>query len=385
MKYQQTVFGQLLTLVPREIFQKLVEKYNGDYKTHKLDCWTQFVTMFYAQLKQRNSLRDIETGLEVQCNKLYHLGMIQPIKRSTLSDANNKRSYHIYEETFNYLLNRCQTTQRGRKSFKNPIQSIDSTTIELCHSLYPWTKYRVKKGGIKLHMKLDHDTDLPDFLCVTDANTSDLAVGKSINFKPDSILIFDRGYYDFNWFYTLHKQGIIFVSRVKKNFTYQKIGQHKIEEETNIISDEDVFIPGPTSHRKRCYLDPIRLVTYQDPENGEIIRFLTNSENFNPKTIVEIYKQRWKIETFFKWIKQHLKIKSFLGTSKNAVMSQIWIAMIVYLVIWYLKQQVQYSAPLIKLSRILNESLFERLHLLEILGKRRAIIFNSLQLSLGFT
>lgn len=387
MKYQGTVFSQLLQLLPRDRFQEIVEKYKGDARTHKLNCWSQFVCLFYGQLRQRDSLRDIETGLEVQSSKLYHLGLKQPVKRSTLSDANNKRPYRIYEELFGRLLKKCQRIHVEKSGFRTLISSIDSTTLELCHSLFPWTTYRSKKGGLKLHMHYDHDSDLPDVIRITDAVESDLKIGKQIQVKPDSILIFDRAYYDYAWFYALDQQNITFVSRVKKNFTYSIIGQHPVDPDSSIILDQDIQVPGPTSHRRKRYFKPLRLITYVDPENGDTLQFMTNNESFKPETIQLLYKQRWKIELFFKWLKQNLKIKTFLGTSKNAVFTQIWIAMITYLLLWYIKNQTHYRFSLLKLSRIINEAIFERVHFIDLLHLRSFSQFYSdpSQLSFGFT
>jgi len=367
MKHENTIFRQLLDLIPRDQFQSIVNKYKGDFKTHKLNCWTQFVSIFYAQLRQRNSLRDIELGLKAQSNKLYHLG-IKPVKRSTLSDANNKRSYQIFEELFYHTLKKCKKLSAERLELKNPITSLDSTTITLCHSLFPWAKFQAKKGGLKLHLHYNHNDDLPEFITLTEAKASDLTIGRQFKFKPDSILVFDRGYNDYKWFYALNQQGVTFVCRVKQPFTFSLIGQHEVNQESNIIKDADIQIPANHSHKKKRYLKPIRIVAYQDPETGEIIEFLTNNETFKPETIALIYKQRWKIELFFKWIKQHLKIKTFLGTSKNAVFTQIWIAMTLYLLLWFIKIQVAYRFSLHNLSRIIFESAFEKIHLIEILG-----------------
>ena len=371
MKYQSTVFGQLLHFLPRDQFQRIVDQYKGDFKVHKMDCWTQFVSLAYAQLRQRDSLRDIETGLEAQFSKLTHLG-IQPVKRSTLSDANNKRDSRIYEEAFHLLLGRCQALHRDHAQFgfHNPISSMDATTINLCHSMFPWARYRKRKGAIKMHMMLNHDNGLPEFVHITEGRVHESTVSRSFPIKPDSIVVFDRGYYDFAWFYKLNQQKTTFVVRAKSNLKYTLIGQHNLTPESDasgVLSDDDISISAPGSPRSTSlYPEPLRLVIYQDPE-GKILRFLTNNETFKPETIALIYKQRWQIELFFKWIKQHLKIKTFLGTSKNAVMTQIWVALIVYLILWFVKKQTRSKKTLHTLSCLLNEAIFERIHLVEIL------------------
>ena len=369
MKNQNTIFRQLLDFFPRDKFQQIVDKYQGDRYSKSFKSWHQFVSIFYAQLKQRDCLREIETGLEAQSNKLYHLGLI-PVKRSTLSDANNRINYRIYEEAFYFLLSKCQFIAKNKLKFENPICSLDASVINLCYSVYPWAKYQTQKGALKLHMRLDHAGYLPNFMTITEGKVSELTIAKTMSFSPDSILVFDRGYNSYEWFYSLHLKGINFVTRVKNNFGYRLVGQHPVNENSSVIADEDILIPSVKCHKKKKYLVPLRLVTYEDPDSGEILRFLTNNENFKPETIALIYKQRWQIELFFKWIKQRLIIKSFIGTSKNAVFSQIWIALIVYLLIWYIKHQIRSCFSLTKLTRILNEAAFERQPLLDILGLR---------------
>lgn len=375
MKYQSTLLGQLLHFLPRDQFQIIVEKYNGDFKTHKMDCWTQFVSLVYAQLRQRDSLRDIETGLEVQLTKLTHIG-IQPVKRSTLSDANTKRDSRIYEEAFHCLLLKCQDLHRNQNKlgFENPISSMDATTLNLCHSLFPWARYRKRKGAIKMHLMLNHENGLPEFVHITEGRVHESTIMRSFPVRPDSIVVFDRGYYDFAWFYALHQQKTTFVVRAKSNLDYVLTGQHKITQESDgagVLSDEDIRISARLDSQPNVeplYPEVLRLVTYEDPDTGKELRFLTNNETFKPETIALIYKQRWQIELFFKWIKQHLKIKTFLGTSKNAVMTQIWVALIVYLILWFVKKQTHYQKSLHTLSRVINEAIFERIHLVDILN-----------------
>jgi transposase len=339
-----------------------------------MDCWTQFVSLAYAQLRQRDSLRDIETGLDAQLAKLTHLG-IQPVKRSTLSDANANRDSRIYEEAFHFLLGKCQELHQDQKrlGFDNPISSMDATTINLCHSLFPWARYRKRKGAIKMHLMLNHDNGLPGFVHITEGKDHESTTKRLFPIQPDSIIVFDRGYYDFAWFYELHQQHTTFVVRAKSNLDYTLIGQHALSQDfdaSGVLSDSDIQVSARRDSKPdtpHLYPMPLRLVTYEDPDTGKELRFLTNNEVFKPETIALIYKQRWKIELFFKWIKQHLKIKTFLGTSKNAVMTQIWVALIVYLILWFVKKQTSYKNSLHTLSRVLNEAIFERIHLIDIL------------------
>ena len=383
MKYQATVFGQLLQLLPRNQFQSIVDHYKGDFKTHKLNCWTQFVTMAYSQMRQRHSLRDIEQGLLIQQSKLYHLG-ITPIKRSTLSDANARRDYRIYEDSFHLLLRKCQALSKRRFEHTELLTSLDATIIELCYSMCPWAHFQQTKGALKLHLHYDHSTDLPHFVHLTEGKVYESPIAEKVTFKPNSFLVFDRGYRKYSWFYHLHLNNVTFVTRPHSTFSYTVIGQHDVDPDSAVISDEDIWLPSLKSHKKRAYTVPLRLVTYRDPESGKILKFLTNSETLSAHYVAKIYKARWKIELFFKWIKQHLKLKTFLGTSKNAVFTQVWIAMIVYLLLWFIKQQTRFKRSLHALSTIIFEAIFERVHIIEILNlKPRQTIpnFSSFQLS----
>ncbi len=389
MKYQNSVFSQILSLLPSYKFQEIVDKYEGDKKAHKLLCWDQYIALLFGQIRQRDSLRAIETGLELQRTHWYHLNT-HGIKRSTFADANNKRNYQIYEESFNYLLSKCQTYSRNNFEFNNPIKSIDATTIDLCHSIYPWAKYRTRKGAIKMHMMIEHNSYLPEMLVITDGKVGDITVARDITITPDSIYCMDRAYIDYRWLHSIHTSGAYFVVRAKKDMNYRVIGQQESEHE-NVISDEDIQTPWLHKRqpsKKPKYPDILRLVTYRDPKTDKIYKFLTNIENFKAETIALIYKQRWQIELFFKWIKQNLKIKTFIGTSKNAVMTQIWIAMIAYLMLWYIKHQTKFEKSLLQLTRIINDMLFNRVHLLDILGLSPLGLnefSTSNQLNFGFT
>ena len=390
MSNYRTVFSQLLDLVPRYRFQTYVDKYEGDKRSRKLDCWSQFCALFYSQVRQRDSLRGIAEGLETQSTQLYHIGM-NPIKRSTFSDANNKRSYQIYEDTFNFLLKKCQKLSRGVFKFTNPIRSMDATVIDLCYSIYPWAKYRTRKGGIKIHVEMSHQPYLPEAVVVTDGKTHEINIAKATKIKPDSIYVFDRAYIDFDWLNSINTQGAKFVVRAKKDMRYLVTGQHDIKADSNVISDEDISVPWRRSQypsKSPKYRHPLRLVTYVDPSTEKVYRFLTNIEDFKPDTIALIYKQRWQIELFFKWIKQNLKLKSFIGASKNAVLTQIFVAMITYLIIWYMKHQTQYEKSLLSLSRIINETFFQKISLIDLLGTiipKATTYDDAEQLSLGFT
>lgn len=370
MSHFNTIYNQLLHLIPRHQFETLVKQYKGDHYVKYFTCWQQFVTLLYAQIRKKDSLRDITTSLYTQYQKWYHIGL-KDIRRSTLSDANNKRPYHIFEHLFYKLLERCRNlTPKHKFRFKNPLYTIDATIINLCLSIFPWAKYRKTKGAMKLHFLYEHTGCLPSFLVVTDGCKSDIRVAKDNDFLshllPDSIISIDRAYIDFKWLSQLNKQGISFVSRLKKNMEPINAGQHKKPKNKKVLSDSIVL--SPSFFLSGGYHDKLRLITYYDGQSKKTLQFLTNNFSLSASTIAAIYKSRWQIELFFKWIKQNLKIKSFLGTSKNAVMTQIWVAMCYYLLLTYVKYQTKFRYALIELSRIIRETLLDRVVLIDLLS-----------------
>lgn len=368
MAYNNTVFNQLLNMLPRHKFETSVSKYQGDYYTKHFTSWNQLLVNLYAQASGKDSLRDIETGLKSQQNHWYHLGLYN-VARSTISYANNKRDYRIYEDTFYQSLSKCKNvTPKHRFKFKNPLYTLDSTVIDLCLSLFPWAKFRKTKGGLKLHFLLDHKGQIPSFLVMTDAKQHDIKVARSLALPLvlDSILVLDKAYIDFQWLFSLYNQGVYFVTKAKDNIQYRVIGQLPINTNKGLISDEEIELIGYYSQQK--YSEPLRLITYYDSATNKIHTFLTNNFKLAASTITQIYKARWDIELFFKWIKQHLKIKTFLGTSKNAVLTQIWTAMIYYLVLAYIKYQSKYKNSLLYFTRVIKESLFRRLDIIDLLN-----------------
>jgi hypothetical protein len=361
-----TIFSELLKLCPRYQFEKAVQQYQGDRYVKTFTTWQQYITVLYSQIKQKDSLRDIETGLQAQSPRWYHLGLTG-VHKSTLSDANTKRDYRIFEDTFYHLLARCKDlTPKHRFRFKNPLYTIDATTIDLCLSVFPWAKFRKTKGAIKMHCLYDHSGAFPSFLTVTDGKRHDVRVVKEHSFPltPDSIVSIDKAYIDYKWLYSLEKKGIWFVTRAKSNIDAVVTGQHPISSK-GVLSDECISLQG--SLTKTYYPKDLRLIRYYDEERKKTLTFLTNNFKLAAKTIAQIYKSRWQIELFFKWIKQNLKIKSFLGTSKNAVLTQVWIAMCYYLLLTYIKYQTKYGYSLLQLSRVIREMLFERKNLIDIL------------------
>jgi hypothetical protein len=361
-----TIFSELLKLCPRYQFDKAVEQYQGDRYVKIFTTWQQFMAILYAQITQKDSLRDIVTGLSAHAARWYHLGLAG-IHKSTLSDANARRDYRMFEGLFYHLLARCKNqTPKHRFHFKNPLYTIDASTIDLCLSVFPWAKFRTTKGAIKLHCLYDHSGALPTFLTITDGKKHDVRVVKDNTFplSPDSIVSIDKAYIDYKWLNSLDEQGVWFVTRAKTNIDYAVVGQHPISNK-RVLSDERISLQGPQTRTK--YSKVLRLISYYDEEREKTLTFLTNNFKLAATTIAQIYKSRWQIELFFKWIKQNLKIKSFLGTSKNAVMSQIWVAMCYYLLLTYIKYQTKYSSSLLQLSRVIREMLFERKALIDIL------------------
>ncbi len=368
MSSLNTVLNELLQIVPRYKFESLVSTYQNDRYIKYYTTWQQFITLLYAQMKGKDSLRDIITSLNTHKAAWYHMGL-QDIHRSTISDANRSRSYEVYEKLFYAILNKTKdVTPKHKFRFKNPLYSIDATVIDLCLSMYPWAKFRKTKGALKLHYQYDHSGSIPSFLVVTDAKHHETKVVKEEAFPllPDSIVSVDRGYIDYNWLNSLNNKGVFFVTRAKSNINYSVIGQQDVERKKGLLFDQTIRLTGFYTSKK--YPNQLRLVGYQDPEKGKELIFLTNNFKLSAFTITQIYKSRWQIELFFKWIKQNLKIKSFLGTNKNAVLTQIWVAMCYYLLLAYIKYQTKYAKSLTELTRILSEAVFFKVSIIDLLS-----------------
>lgn len=364
-----TIFSELLKLSPRYQFDRAVERHEGDRYVKTFTTWQQYIAMLYSQITQKDSLRDIVTGLSSHASRWYHLGFTG-VNKSTLSDANTKRDYRIFEDTFYHLLTRCkQLTPKHNFRFNNPLYTIDATTIDLCLSVFPWAKFRTTKGALKMHCLYDHSGALPTFLTVTDAKHHDVRVAKEASFPlvPDSIVSIDKAYIDYTWLYSLTQEGVWFVTRAKSNIDCEVTGQHEVSGK-GVLDDQRIVLKGHYS--RKHYPNELRIIRFYDEERQKTLTFLTNNFKLAASTIARIYKARWQIELFFKWIKQNLKIKSFLGTSKNAVLTQIWTAMIYYLLLAYIKYQTKYGHSLLQLSRVIRETLFERKNIIDILTLR---------------
>jgi len=318
-----------------------------------------------AQLSGRNSLRDMVENVSAQAHRLYHLGSAK-LSRSNLSRINEDKPYTLYEALFGKLLRRCQGMAPGHPfRFKHPLYSLDASTLDLCLSVFPWADFRSTKGAVKLHVGLNHQGYLPEFVTVTTGKISDVEVGRALAFPKASLVAIDRGYNDYGWFNQLTEKGIFFITRLKSNAQYRVVCRREVRQDKGLSSDQTIEFTGIQIVRK-CPIQ-LRRVGYRCPETGKHYIFLTNNFKLAARTIADIYKARWQVELFFKWIKQNLKIKSFIGTSKNAVMTQIWIALCVYLLLAFIKFQSKLKKSMQQILRLLQLNLFEKRDLLALL------------------
>lgn len=365
MAHCNTVMSQILNFVFRHEFESLAKKHHKGRSFRTASRWSQFVAMATAQLTGRNSLRDIVDNLSAQAHRLYHLGSAK-LSRSNLARMNEDKPYTLYEELFNKLLARCQSKVPGHTfRFKNALYSLDASTVDLCLETFPWADFRATKGGIKLHVGLNHDGFLPEFVRITEAKKHEVLIGRAIHFPKGSIVAMDRGYVDYGWFEQLTEKQVYFVTRLKSNAQYRVIERRKPPKNSGVTSDQTILFTGKQI-AKKCSV-PLRRIGYRDKETGKRYEFLTNNFKLSAKTIAKIYKARWEVELFFKWIKQNLKIKTFVGTSKNAVLTQIWIAMCVYLILAFIKFQSQISKSMQEILRLLHLNLFEKRDLMALL------------------
>lgn len=364
MAHHNTVFSQILKFVPRHEFESLAREHHRGRSLRKMTRWSQFVSLGLAQLAGRVSLRDVVSNLTAQVQKLYHLGAAVAT-RSSLARVNEQQPYDLYEALFGKLLARCQSVSpKHRFRFKNKLYSLDASTIDLCLSVFPWADFRTTKGAIKLHVGLDHDGYLPTFLAITEGRVHEVNLARTLTLPKSSIVVFDRGYTDYTWYNHLNSQGVYFVTRQRRNACYRVIERHPIPAGTSVTSDQTIQLTGT---KAACYAGTLRRIGYRDPETGKHYVFLTNNVHLSARTIAAIYKERWQIELFFKWIKQNLKIKTFLGTSRNAVLTQIWVAMCMYLLIAYLQFMSQLGLGMQQILRLLQLNLFERRDLMALL------------------
>lgn len=365
MSHHNTAFHQLLKPLSRHDFEGLAKINHVGQKLRSASRWDQFVGMAMSQLTGRQSLRDIQSNLEAQQEKLYHLGA-KPIARSTLARLNEQQPAELYEALFYKLLARCQRQpSRHKFRFKNPLYSLDASLIDLSLKLFPWAACYHDKASIKLSVGLNHGNQLPEFVTLSDGDENDMVAGRRFRFPKGSIVAFDKGYVDYQWFGELTKQGVSFVTRLRPNAVYKVLERRSADRSQGVLSDQVIQLNS--DHAIKRGAPKLRRVGYKDAETGKFYVFITNNFNLSAATIAAIYKDRWQVELFFKAIKQNLKIKAFVGTSKNAILTQIWIAMITYLLLAYARHSAKAGWSVQRILRVIQVNLFERKSLKEIL------------------
>lgn len=361
MNSGKTVFRQLLQFLPRHDFKACVRRYRGEHGVKSFTTFDQFLCLAYAQLSGRESLRDIETCLNSHRDKLYHVGFRGTVSRSTLADANERRDWRIFHDFGQVLIGIAQELYRNEPlavELRQPLYAFDSTTIDLCLSLFPWAEFRKSKAAVKLHTLIDLRGSIPTFVAVTPGKVSDVTILDQMPVSEDAIYAMDRGYVDFARLYAIHKQGAFFVVRAKDNLKFKRLYSAPKTVETGVRADQVIALLTPKS--KKGYPERLRRVSYFDKERKKRLVFLTNNFDITAKTVADIYKQRWRVELFFKWIKQHLRIKSFYGTSENAVKSQIWVGLCIYLLVAITKKRLGIECSLYTLLQIIEVNLFEK-------------------------
>ena len=378
MNTDRTVFSQVIDFVPLHVFRKCVRRYHGNFKVRKFSCLDQFLCMCFAQLTFRESLRDIEACLRSVQSRLYHMGIRGSVARSTLADANERRDWRIYRDFAHILIGIARPLYVGEHldvDLESTAYALDSTTIDLCLSLFPWARFRQAKGAIKLHTLLDLRGSIPTFIHVSDGKFHDVNVLDILAVEPGAFYIMDKAYIDFSRLFGIHQASAFFVIRGKRNFQYRRRSSSSVDSSNGLRCDQTVIATGVKSAIK--YPVPLRRISFVDPETKKRFVFLTNNFLLPAQSIPSLYKARWQIELFFKWIKQHLRIKAFYGTSPNAVKTQIWIAISTYLLVAILKKRLKLDLSLHTILQILSLSVFEKVPILEVLSDRGCTTENS--------
>ena len=368
MNVGSTVFSQLMALLPLHEFRKCVQRYRGDYKVRSFTCLDQFLSMAFAQLTFRESLRDIESCLHAVGSKLYHMGIRGSVSRSTLADANETRDWRIFADFAQVLIataRKLYCKDEFGLELENTVYALDSTTIDLCLALFPWAKFRRHKGAIKLHTLLDLRGSIPSFIQITDGKVHDIHVLDTLIPEPGAYYVMDRGYLDFARLYLMAQCLALFVIRAKGNLQFRRLYSHTVDKSSGLICDKTILLTGPLTAKQ--YPEKLRRVRFFDSENQKRLTFLTNDFTLPALTIARLYKCRWHVELFFKWIKQHLRIKAFYGTSENAVKTQVWIAVSVYVLVALLKKQLNLESSLYEILQILSVTQFEKDSILQVL------------------
>ena len=364
MNTGKTLFAQLMDFLPWTTFTRIVDRYDGDHRVRALSCAEQYRAMAFAQLTYRESLRDIEACLSAQASKLYHMGFHQPPRRSTLADANEGRDWRIHAALAQRLIAQARKLYVGEElglDLTDTVYALDSTTIALCLSVFPWAHCRATKAAVKMHTLLDLRGNIPSFIHVSDGTLHDVHALDMLIPEAGAIYVLDRGYVDFSRLHVLHQAGAFFVTRAKSNMDAHRVYSAPRDRSAGIICDQTISLDG--IYTSRDYPEHLRRVRFKDPESGKTLVFITNSLALPAATICALYKNRWQVELFFKWIKQHLRIKQFYGTSENAVKTQIWIAVSVYVLVAIVKKRLDLDASLYTLLQILSVTLFEKMPL----------------------
>jgi transposase len=364
MNTGKTLFAQIMDFLPWSTFDRIVSRYDGNRGVRKLSCAAQYQIMAFAQLTYRESLRDIEACLSAQRAKLYHMGFREPVRRSTLADANESRDWRIYAEFAQRLIiqaRRLYANESLEVDLANSVYALDSTTIDLCMSVFPWAHFRSTKSAVKMHTLLDLRGNIPSFIHISDGKLHDVHALDMLIPEPGAIYVMDRGYIDFGRLYRLHQTGAFFVTRAKSNLNAHRVYSAPTDRTTGVIADQTIALDGLRT--RRDYPVHLRRIRFHDVEKAKTLIFLTNQTALPALTICDLYKSRWQVELFFKWIKQNLRIKQFYGTSENAVKTQIWIAVSVYVLVAIVRKRLKLEAPLYTLLQVISVTVFEKIEI----------------------
>jgi uncharacterized protein DUF4372/DDE family transposase len=369
MNAGKSIFSQLMDFLPAAEFRQCVERYRGDYKLKSFSCWDQFLCMAFAQLTYRESLRDIEACLRAQQSKLYHMGIRGRVSRNTLANANSVRDWRIYSDFAHLLIKQARELYRYDDfslALQQTVYALDATTIDLCLSLFPWAKFRKRKGAVKLHTLLDLRGNIPTVIIITHGLIHEVNVLEELSFEAGAFYLMDRAYLDFPRLHRLHLSSAFFVTRARKRFDCQRLYSSPVDRATGIMCDQIVTLSNPVP--RAGFPDKLRRIRFFDPQQERRLVFLTNNFTLPPLTVAQLYRSRWQVELFFKWIKQHLRIKKFYGTSENALKTQIWIAISIYVLVAIVKKQLKLEGSLYRILQILSITLFEKTPILEALS-----------------
>jgi len=373
MHIGQTIFAQLMHFIPAHEFHRCVDRYRGDYKVSTFPCWDQFLCMAFAQLTGRESLRDIETGLRAMGSKLYHAGWRGHIARSNLADANETRDYRIYADLAQVMIATARPLYAQEDfgvELAQTVYALDATTLDLCRALFPWARYRAQNAAVKMHTLLDLRGSLPAYIDVKPAKIHEIHTLDELLPEPGSFYVMDRAYLDFQRLYNLHRERAFFVTRAKSNLKFKRRCSYDVDKITGVQCDQIIMLT--THYPAQKYPEPLRRIRFNDPQRQKRLVFLTNNFELPAETIAQLYKARWHIEQFFKWIKQHLRIKSFFGISENAVKVQIWTAISAYLLIAIMKKELRLQQSLYTILQVLSMSLFEKMPILQAFSQQYA-------------